>query len=105
MTVVRGIIREIGKSRTTRVSAKRWYGSTRITVQDEKTRKIYDVYLSATVMDRCKFLPQIGMPIIIHGFVEETEHGLSDFTVSRVTSVKRELPDYGAKHVSKFPED
>ncbi|MGQ4871242.1 MAG: hypothetical protein ACP6IT_05345 [Candidatus Thorarchaeota archaeon] len=90
MTVVRGIIREIGRSTTTRVSARRWYGSTTIVVQDEETGQTYSVKLSARVMDRCRFLPRVGMPVIIHGFVEEAEYGLSDFVVTRVTDIKHE---------------
>lgn len=90
MTVVRGIIREIGRSTTTRISARRWYGSTTIVVQDEETGQTYSVKLSARVMDRCKFLPRVGMPVIIHGFVEEAEYGLSDFVVTRVTDIRHE---------------
>ncbi|RLI50764.1 MAG: hypothetical protein DRO73_02045 [Candidatus Thorarchaeota archaeon] len=90
MTVVRGIIREIGRSTTTRISARRWYGSTTIIVQDEETGQTYSVKLSARVMDRCKFLPRVGMPVIIHGFVEEAEYGLSDFVVTRVTDIRHE---------------
>ena len=41
-------------------------------------------------MDRCKFLPRVGMPVIIHGFVEEAEYGLSDFVVTRVTDIRHE---------------
>lgn len=90
MTVVRGIIREIGRSTTTRISARRWYGSTTIVVQDEETGQTYSVKLSARMMDRCKFLPRVGMPVIIHGFVEEAEYGLSDFVVTRVTDIRHE---------------
>jgi hypothetical protein len=90
MTVVKGIIREIGKSKTTQVSARRWYGTTDIVVQHEETGQTYNVRLSASVMDRHRFLPRVGMRIIIHGYVEEAEYGLSDFVVSRVTSIKRE---------------
>jgi hypothetical protein len=88
VTVVRGIIREIGKSRTTRVSARKWYGSTEIVVQDEETGQTYSVRLSANVMDKHRFLPRVGMEVLIHGYVEEAEYGLSDFVVSRVTDVK-----------------
>ncbi|MFW9974693.1 MAG: hypothetical protein ACFFDQ_05490 [Candidatus Thorarchaeota archaeon] len=90
MTVVQGIIREIGKSRTTQVSARRWYGTTDIVVQDEETGKTYSVRLSATVMDKHRFLPRVGMKVILHGYVEEAEYGLSDFVVSRVTDIKHE---------------
>ncbi len=103
MTVVRGIIREVGRSTTTRVSARRWYGSTTIVVQDESTGKTYDVRISATTMDRCRVLPRVGMPVIIHGYVEEADFGLSDFVVSRVTSIKRE--GAGLKGVHKFEDD
>lgn len=88
MTVVRGIIREIGKSQTARVSAQRWYGSTDIVVQHEETGKTYNVRLSANVMEKHRFLPRVGMEVIIHGYVEEAEYGLSDFNVSRVTDIK-----------------
>ncbi|MFW9806962.1 MAG: hypothetical protein ACFFFK_09565 [Candidatus Thorarchaeota archaeon] len=88
MTVVRGIIREVGKSRTTRVSAQRWYGSTDIVVQHEETGKTYNVRLSASVMEKHRFLPRVGMKVIIHGYVEEADYGLSDFSVSRVTDIK-----------------
>ena len=100
MTVVRGVIREIGKSRTTRVSARRWYGSTDIVVQHQETGQTYSVRLSANVMDKHRFLPRVGMKVIIHGYVEESEFGLSDFVVSRVTSIKRE--GEGVKKVYKL---
>ncbi len=100
MTVVRGIIREIGKSRTTQVSARRWYGTTDIVIQDEKTGKTYSVRLSATVMDKHRFLPRVGMRVILHGYVEEAEYGLSDFVVSRVTDIKHE--GAGLKRVYEF---
>lgn len=88
MAVVRGIIREIGKSRTTQVSRSRWYGTTDIVIQNEDTGQTYSVRLSANVMDRCRFLPRVGMNVILHGYVEEAEYGLSDFVVSRVTDIK-----------------
>lgn len=100
MTVVRGIIREIGKSRTTRVSSQRWYGSTDIVIQSEETGQTYGVRLSANVMDKYRFLPRIGMKVILHGYVEEAEFGLSDFVVSRVTDIKHE--GAGVKKVHKF---
>ncbi len=90
MTVIRGIIREIGKSQTTQVSRRRWYGSTDIVIQNQETGQTYSVRLSANVMDKCRFLPRIGMKVILHGYVEEAEYGLSDFVVSRVTSIKHE---------------
>ncbi|MFW9868221.1 MAG: hypothetical protein ACFFEL_01215 [Candidatus Thorarchaeota archaeon] len=88
MAVVRGIIREIGKSRTTQVSRSRWYGTTDIVIQKEDTGQTYSVRLSANVMDRCRFLPRVGMNVILHGYVEEAEYSLSDFVVSRVTDIK-----------------
>ncbi len=100
MTVVRGIIREIGKSKTTQVSTRRWYGSTDIVIQHEGTGQTYSVRLSANVMDKHRFLPRVGMKVIIHGYVEEAEYGLSDFIVSRVTSIKRE--GAGIKKVHKL---
>ncbi|MGY5864475.1 MAG: hypothetical protein RTV41_07705 [Candidatus Thorarchaeota archaeon] len=100
MTVVRGIIREIGKSRTTRVSSQRWYGSTDIVIQSEETGKTYGVRLSANVMDKHRFLPRIGMKVVLHGYVEEAEFGLSDFVVSRVSDIKHE--GAGVKKVHKF---
>lgn len=103
MTVVRGIIREVGRSTTTRVSARKWYGSTTIVVQNEETRKTYSVRVSANTMDKCRFLPRVGMPVIVHGYVEDAEFGLSDFVVSRVTSIKRE--GAGIKRVHKFDDE
>ena len=100
MTVVRGIIREIGKSRTTRVSSQRWYGSTDIVIQSEETGKTYGVRLSANVMDKHRFLPRIGMKVVLQGYVEEAEFGLSDFVVSRVSDIKHE--GAGVKKVHKF---
>ncbi|MHA2601936.1 MAG: hypothetical protein AM324_007390 [Candidatus Thorarchaeota archaeon SMTZ1-83] len=103
MTVVKGVIREIGPSRTTRVSARRWYGSSTIVVQSEETGQTYSVRVSAKTMDRCRFLPRVGMRIVVHGFVEEAEFGLSDFVVSRVTRIKREGSD--VKRIYRFDED
>jgi hypothetical protein len=100
MAVVRGIIREIGKSRTTQVSRSRWYGTTDIVVQSEETGHTYSIRLPATVMDKCRFLPRVGMKVILHGYVEEAEFGLSDYVVSRVTSIKHE--GAGVKRVHKF---
>ena len=100
MTVVRGIIREVGKSRTTRVSTTRWYGSTDIVIQNEETGKTYDIRVPATVMDKCRFLPRVGMKVILHGYVEAAEIGLSDYVVSRVTSIKHE--GAGVQKVHKF---
>lgn len=100
MAVVKGIIREIGKSRTTQVSSRRWYGSTDIVIQSQETGQTYGVRLSANVMDKCRFLPRIGMKVILHGYVEEAEYGLSDFVVSRVTDIKHE--GAGVKKVHKL---
>ena len=88
MTVVRGIIREVGRSTTTRVSSSRWIGSTQIVVQDEETLQTYSVRISARTMEKYSFLPRVGMQVVIHGYVEEAEFGLSDFVVSRVTRIK-----------------
>lgn len=90
LTVVKGVIRQIGQSTTVRVSAQRWYGSTSIVVQDETTGQTYDVRVSSAVMDRCKFLPRVGMKVVVHGFVEEAEYGLSDYVVTRVINIKHE---------------
>ncbi|TFG99484.1 hypothetical protein E4H12_02515 [Candidatus Thorarchaeota archaeon] len=100
MTVVKGVVREVGKSRTTRVSAQRWYGSTEIVIQDESTKKTYTVRISANTMDKCRFLPRVGVPVIVHGYVEEDEYGLSDFMITRVTDIKRE--GEGIKRVYKL---
>ena len=100
MTVVKGTIREVGKSRTTQVSARRWYGTTDIVLQDESTGKTYSVRLSASVMDKHRFLPRVGMKVILHGYVEEAEYGLSDFVVSRVTDIKHE--GAGVKKIHKL---
>ena len=103
MEVVRGIIREIGRSKTTRISARRWYGSTDIVIQNESTGQTYTVRLSAKVMDRCRFLPRVGMPVIVHGYVEEAEWGLSDFVVTRVSDIKHEGAD--VRRVIKFDDN
>ncbi|MHA2378807.1 MAG: hypothetical protein ACXADS_06005 [Candidatus Thorarchaeota archaeon] len=103
MAVVKGVIREVGPSRTTRVGARRWYGSTSIVVQNEETGQTYSVRVSAKTMDRCRFLPRVGMRVIIHGYVEEAEFGLSDFVVSRVSSIKREGAD--VRRIHRFDED
>jgi hypothetical protein len=100
MTVVKGVVREIGKSRTTRISAQRWYGSTEIVIQDESTGKTYTVRISATTMDKCRFLPRVGVHVIVHGYVEEDEYGLSDYVITRVTDIKRE--GAGIKRVYKL---
>lgn len=100
MTIVKGVVREVGRSRTTRVSAQRWYGSTEIVIQDETTKKTYTVRISANVMDKCRYLPRVGVPVIVHGYVEEAEYGLSDFLVTRVTDIKRE--GEGIKRVYKL---
>ncbi len=102
MTVVRGIIREIGKSRTTQVSRSRWYGSTDIVVQSEETGQTFGVRLSDNIMKKHRFLPRVGMKVILHGYVEEAEYGLSDFVVSRVTDIKHE--GAGIKKVHKFED-
>ena len=83
-----------------RVSSRRWYGSTDIVIQSEETQKTYSIRLPATVMDKCRFLPRVGMKVVLHGYVEEAEFGLSDFVVSRVTSIKHEGAD--VKRVHKF---
>jgi len=103
MTVVRGIIREVGKSTTTRVSSRKWYGKTRLVVQDEETQRIYDVHVSANVMEKCDFLPRVGIPVVINGYVDETEYGMSDFVMTRVVSIKRK--DQGLLRVHKFDDD
>ena len=103
MAIVRGIIREVGKSTTTRVSSRKLYGKTRLVVQDEKTQQIYDVHVSANVMDKCAFLPRVGIPVVINGYVDESEYGMSDFVVTRVVSIKRK--DQGLLRVHKFDDD
>ncbi len=103
MTVVRGIIREVGRSTTTRVGTRRWYGKTNLVIQDEKTLKTYTVHLPASVMDKCRFLPRVGIPVIVHGYVEEAEYGLSDYVVTRVTHIKRE--GEGILRVHKFDDE
>ncbi len=72
------------------MSAQRWYGSTNIVVQDEDTGKTYDVHVSSAVMDKCRFLPHVGMKVVIHGYVEKSEFGLSDYAVTRVLEIKHE---------------
>ena len=100
MTIVKGVVREVGKSRTTRVSAQQWYGSTEIVIQDESTKKTYTVRISANTMDKCRFLPRVGVPVVVHGYVEEDEYGLSDFLITRVTDIRRE--GEGIKRVYKL---
>ena len=102
MTVVKGVIREIGRSHTTRVSSQQWYGSTDIVVQDESTGKTYTVRISASVMDKRRFLPRVGMKVVVHGYVEKSEFGLSDFMVTRVTDIEHE--GAGIKRVYKLDE-
>ena len=103
MTVVKGIIREIGPSKTTRVSARRWVGSTNIVVQDESTMQTYSVRITAKTMEKYHFLPRVGMPVVLHGYVEEAEYGLCDFVVSRVTKIQHVGAD--VKRVIRFDED
>ena len=103
LTVVKGIIREIGQSKTTRVSARRWIGSTNIVVQDESTMQTYSVRISAKTMDKYQFLPRVGMQVILHGYVEEAEYGLCDFVVSRVTDIKH--IGAGVKRIIRFDDD
>ncbi|MBN2230589.1 MAG: hypothetical protein JW779_13455 [Candidatus Thorarchaeota archaeon] len=96
------MIREIGQSRTTRVSTHQWYGSTDIVIQDESTGKTYTIRISAKVMDKHRFLPRVGMSVIVHGYVEEAEFGLSDYMVTRVTDIKHE--GAGIKKIYKFDD-
>lgn len=96
------MIREVGRSHTTRVSTHQWYGSTDIVVQDESTGKTYTVRVSAKIMDKNRFLPRVGMQVIIHGYVEVAEFGLSDFMVTRVTDIKHE--GAGIKRVIQFDD-
>ena len=53
-------------------------------------------------MDKCRFLPRVGVPVIVHGYVEKDEYGLSDFIITRVIDIKRE--GAGIKKVYKFDE-
>lgn len=103
MAIVKGIIREVGRSTTTRVGTRKWYGKTRLVVQDEKTQRTYDVHVSANVMDKCEFLPRVGIPVVINGYVDESEYGISDYVVTRVVSIKRK--DQGLLKVHKFDND
>ena len=96
------MIREVGRSRTTRISSQQWYGSTDIVVQDESTGKTYTIRVSAKIMDKHRFLPRVGMQVIVHGYVEAAEFGLSDFMVTRVTDIKHE--GAGIKRVIKFDD-
>jgi hypothetical protein len=84
------------------VATHRWYGTTDIVVQDKDTGKTYLVKLSAKMMDRKRFLPRVGMHVVLHGFVEEAEYGLSDYVVTRVTSIKHE--GAGIKEVHRFDD-
>jgi hypothetical protein len=102
LAVVKGIIREIGRSKTTRVSARRWIGSTNVVVQDESTMQTYCVRVSAKTMDKYHFLPRVGMKVVLHGYIEEANYGLCDFFVSRVTKIKH--VGAGIKRVIRFSE-
>jgi len=102
VTVIKGAIREIGRSHTTRVSSQKWYGSTDIVIQDESTGKTYTVRVSSTVMDKHRFLPRVGMRVVVHGYVEVAEFGLSDFMVTRVTDIEHE--GAGIRRVYKLDE-
>ena len=84
------------------MSTHQWYGSTDIVVQDESTGKTYTVRVSAKIMDKNRFLPRVGMQVIIHGYVEVAEFGLSDFMVTRVTDIKHE--GAGIKRVIQFDD-
>ncbi|UCE11162.1 MAG: hypothetical protein JSW61_04280 [Candidatus Thorarchaeota archaeon] len=88
MTVVRGIIREVGPTRTRQVSARRWTSSTEIVIQDESTMKTYSVHVSGRTLQKSSFLPRVGIQVVVHGYVEEAEYGISDFVVTRVVSIK-----------------
>ncbi len=102
MTVVKGIIREIGKSTTTRIGTRKWYGKTSIVIQDVTTMKTYTVHVPAYVMEKSQFLPRVGMSVIVHGYVEEAEYGLSDYVVTRVSHIKRE--GEGVRKIYKLDE-
>ena len=103
MTVVRGTIREVGKSTTTRIGTRKWYGKTRIVIQNEETKKTYTVHVPASVMSKSNFLPRVGIPVIVHGYVEDEEYGLSDYLVTKVTHIKRE--GEGLLKVIKFDDE
>jgi hypothetical protein len=84
------------------VSSQQWYGSTDIVIQDESSGKTYTVRVSAKIMDKYRFLPRVGMLVIVHGYVEEAEFGLSDFMVTRVTEIRHE--GAGIKKIHKFDD-
>ncbi len=102
MTVVTGVIREVGRSATIRISASRWYGSTVVVIQDESVGTTYDAVISASVLERCRFLPRVGMKVIVHGYVEQSETGLSDYRITHVTEIRHEGSDI--KRVIRFDD-
>jgi len=51
-------------------------------------------------MKRCEFLPRTGIEVVLNGYVEKAEYGLSDYFVSRVKHIRRK--DTDIKKVHKF---
>ncbi len=93
MTVIKGVIREIGRTTSIQMSAHKWHDTTTIVVQNEESGETYDVHLTSKIMERCRFLPRVGVKVVIHGYVEKANYGLSDFVVTHVTRIKREGGD------------
>ncbi|MFO7835824.1 MAG: hypothetical protein R6V83_04145 [Candidatus Thorarchaeota archaeon] len=97
MTVVKGTIREILKSDSRRVATHRWYAYTDFVLQNGGG-KTYRVRLSSKTMKRCNFLPRAGIDVILDGYVETAEYGLSDYFVSRVKHIRRKDSDIRSVH-------
>ncbi len=93
MTVVRGVIREIGRTTSTQIGVHKWYSTTTIVVQDEDSGETYDVRLTPRVMEQFRFLPRVGIRVVVHGHVEKAEYGLSDYVVTHVTRIRHEGAD------------
>ncbi len=98
MTVVKGTIREMLKSDSRRVGTHRWYAYTDFVVQDEESGETYRVRLSSKTMKRCDFLPRAGIEVVLNGYVETAEYGLSDYFVSRVKHIRRKNSDIKKVH-------
>lgn len=98
MTIVKGTIREVLKSDSRRVATYRWYAYTDFVVQNEESNETYRVRLSSKIMKRFDFLPRPGIEVVLNGYVEQAEYGLSDYFVSRVTHIRRKDSDIKKVH-------
>ncbi|MGV9169298.1 MAG: hypothetical protein ACOC38_05075 [Promethearchaeia archaeon] len=98
MTVVKGTIRELLKSDSRRIGTQRWYAYTDFVIQNEDSGKTYRIRLSSKTMKRCDFLPRVGIEVVVDGYVETAEYGLSDYFVSRVKHIRRKNADIKKVH-------